>query len=147
MKNPTISTQVEAIIAAVEKRVPVYNAEPRHAFTKGNVAICIIDAEQNVYGRMFGTDRISMRKVYDTAWTKASQVWITGMRTRDYEQKVFNGEADYKDFGILPPDFVGWLGGQPVVLKDGTRLSIGFSGFTGEADLEIVVAAITDCGL
>jgi glc operon protein GlcG len=96
---------------------------------------------------MFGTDRIRMRKVYDTAWTKASQVWITGMKTLEYERKVFNNEVDYKTFGILPPDFIGWRGGQPIELKDGTLLSIGFSGFTGEADTEIVLAAVEELGI
>jgi glc operon protein GlcG len=37
---------------------------------------------------------------------------------------------------------VGWLGGQPVTLRDGTKLSVGFSGFRGISDLEIVVKAL-----
>jgi len=146
MNNHT-EKNIRAIFSAIEKLVPVFDAQPRNSFTEGNVAICIIDENHQVFGRMFGTDRIRMRKVYDTAWTKASQVWITGMKTLEYERKVFNNEVDYKSFGILPPDFIGWRGGQPVVLKDGTRLSIGFSGFTGEADTEIVAAAIEDLGI
>ncbi len=147
MTNPSIPFRIDAMIAAVESLVPEFAAQPRNSFSGGNVALCIIDANQQVHGRMFGTDRLVMRKVYHTAWTKASQVWITGMKTHDYEQKVFNGELDYKQAGILPLDFIGWRGGQPVVLKDGTMLAVGFSGFTGEADLEIVRMAAASLGL
>jgi uncharacterized protein GlcG (DUF336 family) len=147
MNNASTSTFVDALIDAIARLVPEFDAQPRHAFTKGNVAVCIIDADLQVHGRMFGTDRLAMRKVYHTAWTKASQVWITGMKTHDYEQQVFNGEIDYKQAGIIPPDFVGWRGGQPLLLKDGTMLAVGFSGFTGEADLEIVRLAAASLGL
>jgi len=147
MNNPTTASTIEALLDAIARLVPEFDRQPRHAFSKGNGAVCIIDADQRVHGRMFGTDRLAMRKVYQTAWTKASQVWITGMQTHDYEQNVFNGEIDYKQAGIIPPDFVGWRGGQPVSLKDGTMLAVGFSGFTGEADLEIVRMAAATLGL
>jgi glc operon protein GlcG len=73
---------------------------------------------------------------------KASQVWITGMKTGEFEKKVFNNELNEKTFGIRRPDFIGWEGGQPVKLADGTILSIGVSGFRSISDLEIVVKAI-----
>jgi glc operon protein GlcG len=66
------------------------------------------------------------------------------MKTFDYEYKVFNNEINYKDFGIQPPDFIGWKGGQPMKLKDGTSLSIGFSGFSQQDDLEIVLRAVKE---
>jgi glc operon protein GlcG len=40
------------------------------------------------------------------------------------------------------PDMIGWEGGQPITLKDGTKLSIGYSGFRGTSDLEIVIKAL-----
>jgi glc operon protein GlcG len=147
MNQSSAAAQVDALIEAITRLVPEFSAQPRNSFSGGNVALCIIDANQQVRGRMFGTDKLAMRKVFHTAWTKASQVWITGMKTHDYEQKVFNGEIDYKQAGILPPDFIGWRGGQPVLLKDGTMLAAGFSGFTGEADLEIVRMAAASMGL
>jgi uncharacterized protein GlcG (DUF336 family) len=84
-----------------------------------------------------------MRHSFKIAWTKSSQVWITGMKTGEYEKRVFNKEVDPGLFGISMPDFIGWEGGQPVNLKDGTLLSIGFSGFRGTSDLEIVQRAIS----
>jgi hypothetical protein len=142
MNNVTIKEKVESIIDEVSKLVPSFAVMPQNAFSEGNAAICIIESDGNLYGKLFGSNKIRMRRSYQIAWTKASQVWITGLRTVEFERKVFNGELEYKDFGIEPPDFIGWLGGQPVELKDGTKLSIGFSGFKGESDLEIVSKAI-----
>ncbi len=147
MKKQIVKEQIEAIMTAAEKLIPAYVADPKDAFSEGNVAICIIDEEGNVYGRLYGKDKIPTRRTFQIAWTKASQVWITGMKTVEFERKIFNGELNEKDFGIQPPDFIGWPGGQPVILKDGTRLSIGFSGFRGSSDLEIVQKAIRELGI
>jgi uncharacterized protein GlcG (DUF336 family) len=147
VKKQTVRELAEAIIDKVGNLVPEYYAMPKNAFSEGNVAICIIDEEMNVYGKLFGTNKIRMRRASQIAWTKASQVWITRMKTVDFEKKVFNGEVNAKDFGIDPPDFIGWLGGQPVELKDGTYLSVGFSGFKGESDLEIVTRAIGELSI
>jgi glc operon protein GlcG len=96
---------------------------------------------------MIGPDKIKSRQSYKIAWIKASQVWITGYKTGEYEKLVFTGQLDDKKFGIIKPDFLGWEGGQPVTLKDGTKLSVGFSGFRGISDLEIVKKAIVNAGL
>jgi glc operon protein GlcG len=37
---------------------------------------------------------------------------------------------------------IGWEGGQPLSLKNGSNLSVGFSGFRGVTDLEIMVRAL-----
>jgi len=112
----------------------------------GNVAVCIVDEQGNVYGKLFGSDKIRSRQTYKNAWTKASQVWITGTATGEYEKKVFNGEIDDRIYGISKPDLIGWEGGQPITLKDGTKLSIGFSGFRGFIDIEIVKKAVEMVG-
>jgi hypothetical protein len=75
---------------------------------------------------------------------KASQVWITGIKTGEFEKLVFNKEIDEESFGIRRPDYIGWVGGQPLSLKDGTKLSIGFSGFRSATDLEIVIKALSE---
>lgn len=137
----------EAIISEAQKFIPEYNARPKDSFSNGNVSICILDEEGNIYGKIYGTDKIRCRGTYRIAWLKASQVWITGMKTVEFEKKIFNDEIKEEDFGIQAPDFVGWPGGQPIVLKDGTRLSIGFSGFTGASDLEIVLKAVDKLGI
>jgi glc operon protein GlcG len=40
------------------------------------------------------------------------------------------------------PDLIGWEGGQPLTLKDGRKLFVGFSGIRGIYDLEIMVKAL-----
>jgi uncharacterized protein GlcG (DUF336 family) len=135
--------EIEILIESIEKLIPEYmaNAIDKN-ITGGNLAVCIIDEENNVYGKLIGPDKNKSRQSYKNAWTKASQVWITGYKTSEYETLVFTKQIDESKFGISRPDLIGWEGGQPVTLKDGTKLSIGFSGFRGTTDLEIVVRAI-----
>jgi uncharacterized protein GlcG (DUF336 family) len=134
---------IHELIQNVDALVPTYmeNEEDR-VKANGNVAICILDEEGEVYGKIFGTDKIRGREAYRVAWMKASQVWITGMRTGEFERKAFNKELDEKVYGIRRPDFIGWEGGQPITLHDGTILSVGFSGFRSVTDLEIVIKSI-----
>jgi uncharacterized protein GlcG (DUF336 family) len=136
---------ITEIIERVEQLIPLYmeNEEDRKK-ASGGIAICIIDSEGGVYGKMFGTDRIMMRERYRVAWMKASQAWITGMKTGEFEKLAFNKEIDEESFGIRRPDYIGWEGGQPVTLKDGMKLSIGFSGFRSATDLEIVIKALPE---
>jgi glc operon protein GlcG len=145
MDSNQIMQLVQKIISAVEKRVPEYLAiEEERKRNEGNSALCIIDENGAVYGKMFGTDKIRMRNVFRIAWTKASQVWITGIKTGEYEKLVFTEQIDDKQFGIMRPDFIGWEGGQPIAVDGKTKLSVGFSGFRGATDLEIVQKAIVD---
>ena len=136
-------TEIEKLIANIEELVPVYMAIPEdYAKSNGVASLCIIDEEGRIYGKVFGTDQLRGRDSFRIAWTKASQVWITGIKTNEYERLVFADQIDPQKFGIKLPDLVGWLGGQPVTLRDGTKLSVGFSGFRGTSDLEIVQKAL-----
>ena len=138
---------IEKIILSVESLIPEYMADPADKnISNGSVAICIIDDKGNVSGKLFGADKIRSRQSFNVAWKKASQVWITGMKTGEFEKAVFNNEVDEHKFGIMRPDFVGWIGGQPVTLDDKIKLSIGFSGFRGTSDLEIVSKALSQLG-
>ncbi len=140
--------EILKFIAAIEKLIPEYMADPADRnVTDGSLAVCIIDENNNVYGKLLGKDIIRTRQSYKIAWTKASQVWITGYKTGEYETLVFAGMVDDGKFGISRPDMIGWEGGQPIVLKSGRKLSIGFSGFRGISDLEIVLRAIETAGL
>jgi len=140
--------KIVKLIAAVELLIPEYMANPEDKnISGGNLAICIIDEENNVVGKMIGSDNIRTRQSYKIAWIKASQVWITGYKTGEYEKLVYSGQIDEYKFGIIRPDFLGWEGGQPVMLKDGTKLSVGFSGFRGTSDIEIVERAISNADL
>lgn len=130
---------------ALEKLIPLYMEVPEDKnISNGNVAVCIIDENGLVYGKMFGANKARSRQSYKVAWTKASQVWLTGVKTGEYERMVFNKEVEENANGIEAPDLIGWEGGQPLVLKNGTVLSVGFSGFRGVTDLEIMVKALAE---
>ncbi len=131
------------IIAAIEHLLPEYLADPAdRTVANGNLGVCIIDEAGCIHGAMFGSDRIRKRQSFRVAWTKASQVWITGMKTGEYEKAVYTGQVDEHKFGISRPDLIGWEGGQPFTLPDGTRLAVGVSGLRGVSDLAIAVRAL-----
>ena len=144
MEQQEIAKRVEKLILSIEQLIPKYMENPADQnIANGNVAVCIIDNNGVVYGRMFGTNKARLRQSYRVAWTKASQVWLTGVKTGEYERMVFNKEVGENANGIEAPDLIGWEGGQPIQLEDGTPLSVGFSGFRGVIDLEIVVKALS----
>ncbi|WEK20252.1 MAG: heme-binding protein [Candidatus Pedobacter colombiensis] len=144
MKPKELKTTIASLIDHVSDLVPLYmENEEDKAKANGNVAICLVDAEGMVYGKVFGTDKIRGREAFRVAWVKASQVWITGFKTGEYERLVFNNEIEESRYGIRKPDYVGWEGGQPISLADGTVLSVGFSGFRSATDLEIVHKALS----
>ena len=134
---------IENLLDQIETLVPVYMAIPEdYTKSKGVASVCIISEDGRIYGKVFGNDKLRGRDSFKIAWTKASQVWITGIKTNEYEKLVFADQIDPQKFGIKLPDLVGWLGGQPVTLPDSTKLAVGFSGFRGTSDLEIVQKAL-----
>jgi len=147
MANADHIQTIHNIIAEAEKLMPHYmQNEDDRRIANGSCAICIIDSDGMIYGKLYGNNVIRAREAYRIAWTKASQVHITGYKTGEFEKLAFNKEIDEKSFGIERPDYIGWVGGQPLLLKDGTKLSVGFSGFRGIIDLEIVNKAIEKLG-
>lgn len=143
MEGKELETVVRRIIDEAEKLIPIYmeNEEDR-SIANGNVSVCLIDDQGVIYGRMFGTNKVRARESYRVAWTKASQVHITRLKTGEFEKLAFNNEIDEDKFGIERPDWIGWEGGQLIALPDGTELAVGFSGFRGVVDLEIIVRAL-----
>jgi uncharacterized protein GlcG (DUF336 family) len=143
MEGKELENIVRKIIDEAEKLIPFYmkNEEDRR-IANGNVSVCFIDDQGVVYGRMFGTNKVRARESYRVAWTKASQVHITRLKTGEFEKLAFNNEIDENKYGIERPDWIGWEGGQLIALPDGTELAVGFSGFRGVVDLEIVVRAL-----
>jgi len=142
MNDQILHLKIALVLLAIEDLIPNYmEIEEDKVISNGNVAVCIIDEEGNVYGRMYGNDKARKRQSYKIAWTKASQVWLTGVKTGEYERLVFNNIVEENANGIDAPDLIGWQGGQPLTMSDGTKLSVGFSGFRGATDLEIVIKA------
>jgi uncharacterized protein GlcG (DUF336 family) len=131
------------IIENLSELIPTYKeSKIDWNITEGNVALCIIDDAGNVYGKIWGDNKIKGRRVYDIAYRKASQVWITGYKTGEFERLVFTDQINYRDFGIDLPDLMGWEGGQPIQLDAETKISCGFSGFKGVTDVAIVKRAV-----
>jgi glc operon protein GlcG len=141
-KNET-SLVIHRMFDVIEKLIPQYMEDPADKnISNGNVAACIIDEQGVVHGKMFGTNKPRLRQSYKVAWTKASQVWLTGVKTGEYERMVFNKEVGENANGIEAPDLIGWEGGQPLIMKNGAILSVGFSGFRGTTDIEIMMKAL-----
>jgi uncharacterized protein GlcG (DUF336 family) len=142
MTSEKLQTIINKMFESISNQIPSYkNSKADWAIAEGNVAICIIDEAGNIYGKIWGNDKIKGRKYYDIAYRKASQVWITGYNTGEYEKLVFTDKLNYRDFGIELPDLMGWPGGQPIQLDADTKISCGFSGFKGVNDLAIVKLA------
>lgn len=134
---------INRMFLAIEKQLPVYMENPADSsIANGNVAVCIIDEAGQVYGKMFGDYRPRQREIFKIAWTKASQVWLTGIKTGEYERMVFSNEIAENAHGIEAPDLIGWEGGQQLTLADGRKLAVGFSGFRGVVDIEIMINAL-----
>ncbi len=143
MENRGMQSVISRLFEAIETLIPHYMEDPADKnISHGNVAACIIDDQGVVYGKMFGTNRPRLRQSYKVAWTKASQVWLTGVKTGDYERMVFNKLVGENANGIEAPDLIGWEGGQPLTMNSGAILSVGFSGFRGTTDIEIMVKAL-----
>ncbi len=140
MENQQLAAIINTMFAEIERLIPVYMQNPADRnIANGNVAVCIIADNGMVFGRMFGENKPRLRQTYKVAWTKASQVWLTGVKTGEYEKMVFNGIVEENGNGIEAPDLIGWQGGQPLTLPDGSTIAVGFSGFRGIVDLEIMV--------
>ena len=138
-----MSAIITKLFIAIENLIQEYMQNPLDSnIGNGNLAVCIIDEHGGVHGKMFGSDNPRLRNTFKVAWTKASQVWLTGVKTGEYERMVFNKEVEENGNGIEAPDLIGWEGGQQLVLENGEKLSVGFSGFRGVTDIEIMVRAL-----
>ncbi len=138
-----MSAIIPKLFTAIENLIPEYMQNPLDSnIGNGNLAVCIIDEQGTVHGKMFGSNNPRLRNIFKVAWTKASQVWLTGVNTGEYERMVFNKEVEENGNGIEAPDLIGWQGGQQLLLENGEKLSVGFSGFRGVTDIEIMVRAL-----
>ena len=145
MDAACMSTLFETLAAAVGRHIPEFLEDPAdRAIADGNVALLVVDGEGRVWGRFFGADKVKMRASGMVAWQKAMQVWLTGVATHAYEKQVYSGEKQWWKYGIPLPELIGWEGGLPAALDDGTPLALTFSGFRGDKDCEILARAVAE---
>jgi uncharacterized protein GlcG (DUF336 family) len=131
------------IMEWVDANISTYMNNPDDfGISDGNVALCIVEKDGTVHGKMYGSDLNRKRNSYFYAWKKASQVWITGIPTGEFERMVFNNEINEYAYGINRPDYIGWIGGVPVKLSNGDILAVAFSGFRGETDIQLISDAL-----
>ena len=80
-----VHPEIELIIINIEELVHVYMAiSEDQPISKGVASLCIISEDGQVYGKIFGTDKLRGRESFKIAWTKASQVRITGFKTNKF---------------------------------------------------------------
>jgi glc operon protein GlcG len=143
MKAAELENFINQLFLEIEHKIGGFKDSPDDwNISQGNVAMCIITEEGRIYGKLFGSQKLKQRQFFNVAWKKASQVWITGHKTGDYEKIVFGGTMDPESSPIELPDLIGWVGGQPIKVDEDTTLAIGFSGFRGFNDIGIVEQAV-----
>jgi uncharacterized protein GlcG (DUF336 family) len=147
MKDTIVGSFSDKLFAEIEKLLPEFRSvKDDFNINGGNVAAFVMGPDGQVFGRTFGSDKPRCRDTATTAWKKVSQVWLTKTATGEYERKVYNGEVNWFSFGIMKPDLIGWDGGIPGILPDTTEVALGFSGFRGEKDTEILEKALIAAG-
>ena len=147
MTSQTGAEIAERLVEEVSRLLPEFLQDPiDQKMSGGNAAFCIIDDTGQVRGRIFGTDRDKGRCCFGIVNRKVIQVWSTGYATGRFEELIYSGQLDEGHFGIEPPDYIGWRGGVPLAMEDGTLLAAAFSGFRGHKDVEIVERAAAKVG-
>jgi uncharacterized protein GlcG (DUF336 family) len=148
MEQTQLKKKVEQILQIADQSVQSFLANPiDKGISNGNVSLCIVDENGNVYGKMWGDDKLRQRNTLQTAWRKASQAWITGIPTGKFEELVFTNQIDSMKFGIQKPDFIGWEGGYPATFEEGqVNLAVAVSGMRGETDSAMVAKVVTAAG-
>ena len=131
--------KIHEFMKAVESIVPKYlQVQEDFQIADGNMALYILDGDGNMYGRMFGSDRAKQRISGKVAWHKVTQVWLSEKPTGVYEKLVYNNEVNWWEFGVPKNEFIGWEGGMPAVLEDGSKIAIALSGLRGDKDCEVL---------
>jgi len=132
----------EHLIKEVARLLPVFLEDPvDREQSQGCAAVASIYPSGQIHGRIFGDDKRQGSVFFGIACRKLIQVWCMGYATGRFEQLVYADKLDECQFGINRPDLIGWEGGVPFELADGTCFAAAFSGFPGVKDIEILTRA------
>ena len=143
MNSAELTATIEQLMSEIEKLIPACLQNPDDFNnSQGNVTLMIVAEGGHIFGRMFGADNYRRRGTCRVAWQKAMQVWMTAQATGQFEKQVYGQGVDPGQFGLQHPDLIGWEGGLPVVAKDGTKIAVAMSGFTGVTDCAIIRQAV-----
>ena len=142
MPPPKIPSTGELLVEEVTRLIPVFLQDPvDRKQSQGNAAVAVIEPSGQIHGRIFGDDKHQGRAFFNIACRKLIQVWVTGYATGHFEKLVYEGRLDENQFRVNRPDFIGWEGGVPFELADGSLVAAAFSGFRGLKDIEILTRA------
>lgn len=145
MEREKTAEILNRLFDAIERRIPSFLEEPQdYSISKGNAVMLAIDADGGIHGRYVGTNSAKQLEFGQVAWKKVTQVRATRVATGRYEELVYTRRLHWWKYGIPLPDLIGWDGGLPATLSDGSPLALAFSGFRGEKDVEILRQAATD---
>jgi len=148
--EPTMPTDpFQAILSrladAIERHAPSFLAVSEDFdIARGNLVFVAVDAKGRVFGRYWGDDPVRQRGSAMVAWTKVNQVKLTRTATGLYERLVYAGRKNWWEFGIPLPEFIGWEGGLPATLDDGTFVALAISGLRQDKDCELLARAVAE---
>jgi uncharacterized protein GlcG (DUF336 family) len=135
------------LFSAMDSRIPKYLENPNDfGIAEGNVCCLVMDASGQVVGRHWGSDKVKQRKSAQVAWQKVMQVWLTDTPTGKYEEQVYAKQKNWWEYGIPLPELIGWEGGLPARLADGTHIAIAFSGFYADKDCALIRESVGTLG-
>lgn len=133
---------VERFAKAIEERIPSFlEVAEDFDIARGNLVFTAIHESGEVFGRFWGDDPVRQRQSAMVAWTKVNQVRLSRTATGLYEQQVYTGVKNWWEYGIPLPELIGWEGGLPAVLDDGTFVAIALSGLRGDKDVDLLSRA------
>ena len=137
---------LSSLAAALERHLPEFLSDPEDfAIAQGNLVFVAISEKGQVFGRFWGTDPVRQRGSANVAWAKANQVKLTRTPTGAYERDVWAGRRNWWEYGIPLPEFIGWEGGLPATLEDGTFVALALSGLRQDKDCALLLRALDEC--
>jgi len=143
--GPLFETVLPRLCDAIERHSPSFLAIPEDFdIARGNLVFVAIDDAGHVHGRFWGDDSVRQRGSALVAWSKVNQVKLTRTATGLYERLVYSGKKNWWEFGIPLPEFIGWEGGLPAILEDGTFVALAISGLRQDKDCELLARAVAE---
>lgn len=145
MDTDRFQTILSSLAAAIERHIPGFLADPEDlAIAQGNLVFVALDEAGNAFGRYWGSDPVRQRGSANVAWAKANQVKLTRTATGTYERDVWAGRKNWWEFGIPLPELIGWEGGLPARLEDGTFVALALSGLRQDKDCALLARAVAE---
>lgn len=144
-ESETFHATIARLVEAIERHAPSFLAAPEDFdIARGNLVFVAVDDAGRVQGRYWGDDPVRQRESAMVAWSKVNQVKLTRTATGLYERLVYAGRKNWWEYGIPLPQFIGWEGGLPASLADGSFVALALSGLRQDKDCELLARAVAE---